>query len=266
MVEAAGADPVGSTDRYPLVDTHAHLTGYATADPDAYISAARAVGVIRVLAVGTTLTTSAETLKEAARFPEVFAGVGIHPNNLDTADDWPALRDLALNPWVRAIGETGLDYYRDRTSPASQRTSLLDHFQLAAERDLPIVIHNRAADADILEILTQFRGQVRGVLHCFSGNLSFAEQALELGYYLSFAGNLTYPSAGPLRETASAIPLDRVLVETDTPYLSPVPHRGSPNQPAYVVHTLRVLAACMKREPAELAQRVVANAATLFGW
>lgn len=266
MVEAVEADQVGGTDRYPLVDTHAHLTGYAAADPDLLIEAARAAGVIRVLAVGTTVTTSTETLKEATRFPEVFAGVGIHPNDLDPLDDWPALRDLALNPLVRAIGETGLDYYRDRTSRTSQRASLLAHFQLAAERDLPIVIHNRAADADILDILTQFRGQVRGVLHCFSGSLAFAEQALELGYYLSFAGNLTYPSAEPLRETASAIPLDHVLVETDTPYLSPVPHRGTPNQPAYVVHTLRVLAACMKREPAELAQRIVANAATLFGW
>jgi len=266
MVEAADSDLVSAMDQYPLVDTHAHLTGYAAAEPDALISAARAAGVIRVLAVGTTVDGSSLAIEQATQFAEVFAGVGIHPNDLDPADDWPALRDLALNPRVRAIGETGLDYYRDRTDRSLQRASLLAHFNLAAERDLPIVIHNRAADEDILEILRQFSGQVRGVLHCFSGNLPFAEQALRLGYYLSFAGNLTYPSAGPLRETAAEIPLDRVLVETDTPYLSPVPHRGSPNQPAYVVHTLRVLAACMKREPAELAQRIIANAATLFAW
>ncbi|HXT37372.1 MAG TPA: TatD family hydrolase [Chloroflexota bacterium] len=266
MVEAAESDPIGTMDGYPLVDTHTHLTGYDAADPETLIGVARAAGVIRVLAVGTTLRTSTAAVEQATRFPEVFAGVGIHPNDLAPGDDWTALGKLALHPRVRAIGETGLDYYRDRTDRAAQRASLLAHFKLAAERDVPIVIHNRAADADILEILTQFGGQVRGVLHCFSGNLPFAEQALGLGYYLSFAGNLTYPSAGPLRETASAIPLDRVLVETDTPYLSPVPHRGAPNQPAYVVHTLRVLAACTKREPAELAQHIVANAATLFGW
>jgi len=266
MVEAAETNSEGAIHGYPLVDTHAHLTGYAEVDPETLIGTARATSVIRVLAVGTTVRTSSAAVEQALRFPEVFAGVGIHPNDLDPADDWPALCKLASHPRVRAIGETGLDYYRDRTDRASQRASLLAHFKLAAERDLPIVIHNRAADADILEILNQFSGQVRGVLHCFSGTPSFAEQALKLGYYLSFAGNLTYPSAGPLRETAGAIPLDRVLVETDTPYLSPVPHRGSPNQPAYVVHTLRVLAACMKREPAELAQRIVANSATLFGW
>ncbi|HEY8284105.1 MAG TPA: TatD family hydrolase [Chloroflexota bacterium] len=266
MVESAEPDPVRALPTCPLVDTHAHLTGYPAADPESLIEAARAAGLVRILAVGTTVTTSAEAVAQATRFPEVFAGVGIHPNDLGPADDWPALRELALHPRVRAIGETGLDHYRDRTDRSLQRTSLLAHLDLAAERDLPIVIHNRAADADVLEILTRFRGRVRGVLHCFSGELAFAEQALGLGYYLSFAGNLTYPSAGPLREVAARIPLDRMLVETDTPYLSPVPHRGTPNQPAYVVHTLRVLAACTKREPTELAQHIAVNAATLFGW
>src|SRR5579864_2968174 len=263
MVESAVSDPVAAIPGFPLVDTHAHLTGYAAADPETLIAAARAAGLVRVLAVGTTVRTSTEAVEQATRFPEVFAGVGIHPNDISQGDDWTALRALASHPRVRAIGETGLDYYRDRTDRARQRASLLAHLKLAAERDLPIVIHNRAADADVLELLTRFRGQVRGVLHCFSGDRAFAEQVLELGYYLSFAGNLTYPSAGPLREAAATLPLDRVLVETDTPYLSPVPHRRAPNQPAYVAHTLLALAACTKQTPAELAPRIAANAATL---
>jgi len=250
----------------PLVDTHAHLTGYSSADPESLIGAARAAGLIRVLAVGTTVKTSTDAVEQSTRYPEVYAAVGIHPNDLTPQDDWAALRKLTVHPRVRAVGETGLDYYRDRTDRAVQRASLLAHLELAAEHDLPIVIHNRAADADVLDLLTRFRGRVRGVLHCFSGDLSFAGQVLDLGYFLSFAGNLTYPSATPLREVAASVPLDRVLVETDTPYLSPTPHRGAPNQPAHVVHTLHALAVCTKQEPNELARRVAANAATLFGW
>ncbi|MGH2345070.1 MAG: TatD family hydrolase [Chloroflexota bacterium] len=250
----------------PFVDTHAHLTGIEAADADTMVQAAREAGVSRILAVGTTISTSEETLAVAERHNEVFAAVGIHPNEVAAGDDLKRIEALAGGTRVRAIGETGLDYYRDRTDRALQRASLLAHLEIAASHGLPIVIHNRQADEDVLELLSRFRGRVTGVLHCFSGDRAAAGRALDLEYYLSFAGNLTYPSAAPLREIAAWAPLDRILVETDTPYLSPVPRRGKPNQPANVVHTTRVLAACRNLEVERLAPAIAANATALFGW
>lgn len=266
MLSGTASAPGAHQGDIPLVDTHAHLTGYAAVSPDALLHEAREAGMVRLLAVGTTQATSTAAVACAASFPEVFAAVGIHPNEITPADDLAAIARLAEGPRVRAIGETGLDYYRDRTDPARQRSSLRAHLELAAARDLPIVIHCRAAEADLAALLAEYSGRVRGVMHCFSGDLSFAERMLDLGYFLSFAGNLTYPSAATLREVASWAPPDRLLLETDSPYLAPIPHRGKPNRPALVVHTLHALAACRGQEPAAMGRQVLANAASLFGW
>ena len=250
----------------PVVDTHAHLTGAGPEHADALIAEARQNGLVRVLAVGTTVQSSREAIRLADRHDEVFAASGIHPNEVTAQDGIEAIDSLAGGSRVRAIGETGLDYYRDRTDRALQRASLLAHLEVAAKRRLPIVIHNRLADEDVVELLNRFRGRVTGIMHCFSGGHGLAERVLDLGYYLSFAGNLTYPSATAIREIAAWIPLDRLLVETDTPYLSPVPCRGKPNQPANVVHTIQALAACRNTEAGPLAAAIAANAAMLLAW
>ncbi len=249
-----------------VVDTHAHLTGFGPERADEMVEAARRSGLVRMLAVGSTVTSSEDAIGLATRHPEVFAATGIHPNEVTDDDDFAAIERLAGDSRTRAIGETGLDYYREHTDHALQRTSLLAHLEIAAKRRLPIVIHNRSADDDTLNLLDQFRGRVTGIMHCFSGGTDLARRVLDLGYYLSFAGNLTYPRASQLREVAAWAPLDRLLVETDTPYLSPVPLRGKPNQPANVVYTLRALAECRGMAPDALASVIAANATRLLGW
>jgi TatD DNase family protein len=257
-------EPSGSNG--PIVDTHAHLTGSGSERADEMVETARRSGLVRVLAVGSTVTSSEEAVRLADRHADVFAATGIHPNEVTNHDDLAAIERLAGESRTRAIGETGLDYYRDSTDRGLQRASLLAHLELAAKRRLPIVIHNRQADEDLLTLLDQFRGRVTGIMHCFSGGLDLARRVLDLGYHLSFAGNLTYPSATEIRDVAAWAPLDMILVETDTPYLSPVPLRGKPNQPANVVHTLRVLAGCRGIEQGVLASAIAVNAATLLRW
>ena len=261
-----GSGAAQSVADVPLIDSHAHLTRETYRDADAAIQRAWDAGLIRLLVVATDLPSSRSALLMATDHGGVFAAVGIHPNSVRDDDDYGVLRELATHYRVRAIGETGLDYYRDHTAPSLQRAALERHLQLAAELHLPVSIHNRSADGDIIAALTGYAGSVRGVMHCFSGDLGLAERALLLGYYISFAGNLTYPSAGPLREVAAMLPEDRLLVETDAPYLSPVPLRGKHNEPAHVGITLRALAVCRGVAPEVLAPRIVANAEQLFGW
>ena len=250
----------------PLVDTHLHLTWPSFTDVPEVIDRARAVGIERMLSAATDLASSRASLDLASVYPEVFAAVGIHPNDVAEDDDSASIAELALHPRVVAIGETGLDYYRDFVDPALQRRSFAAHLELAVARDLPIIIHNRQANDDVLAALGPWSGRIRGVLHCFSGDLQLAEQALDLGMYLSFAGNLTYPSAAPLRAVAARVPEDRLLVETDAPFLSPVPMRGRRNEPAHVAYTLRTLAEVRDCSPVVLARRIAANAHALFGW
>lgn len=251
---------------YPLVDTHSHLTWPSFTDVPEVAARARAAGVQRILTAGTDLASSNEAIRLAERYPEVFAAVGVHPNDVGEDDDLEAIRVLAGHERVVAIGETGLDYYRDWTAPALQRRSFDAHLGMAADCKLPIVIHNREADDDVVAAVAPYKGRVRGVLHCFSGDRSLAARGLELGLHLSFAGNLTYPSAGALREVAGWAPADRLLVETDAPFLSPVPHRGRRNEPAYVDLTLRVLAACREVDVGLLARQIAENARVLFAW
>jgi TatD DNase family protein len=244
-----------------VIDTHAHLD--ACADPPAeLVRRAREAGVGRILTVGTTIERSRTALELADEHEEVFAILGVHPHEAGANHELDALRELLAHSRAVAVGETGLDFFRDYAPHDRQRALFRRHLELAADVGKPVVIHNRAADAPVLEELASFEGTV--VLHCFSYP-SALPAALERGYYVSFAGNATYKSASELRLAATQVPRDRLLTETDAPYLAPEPLRGRPNEPAHVVHTLRALAATRGDDPDELAAQVDENATRAFG-
>ena len=244
-----------------MIDTHAHLDAH---DADEVLERARRAGVDRVVAVATTVAGAHETLAVADRHDGVYACLGIHPHEAGgrEADGVQELCLLLAHERAVAVGETGLDYYRDYAPRAAQRR--LFERQLAVARDLakPVVVHTRAADDDTLAVLDGFDGDV--VLHCFSSPALLAP-ALERGYYVSFAGNVTYPRAEELRDAARRAPAERLLAETDSPYLAPQPVRGRRNEPANVVHTVAALAAARGEDADELAARIDANATAAFG-
>jgi TatD DNase family protein len=243
-----------------VIDTHAHLD--ASADPaDVLVERAREAGVTRIVSVGTKESSWHETLAIAERHEGVAAALGIHPH--EAADgDVDALRDALQHPRAVAVGETGLDYFRDYAPRDAQLRIFDAQLELASELGKPVVIHTRAADDDTLTALAGFDGTV--VLHCFS-SLPMLEPALERGWYVSFAGNVTYKNAHDLRSAAYAVPAERILAETDSPYLAPVPLRGKPNEPANVVHTVAALAHARNGDAAELAAQIEANATRCFG-
>jgi TatD DNase family protein len=249
-----------------FLDTHAHFMVSASDETAAVIARARQAGLTRILAPAIDLANAEAVLQVASQYDEVYAAVGIHPNSVSQNDDFDRLSALAMSGRVKAIGETGLDYYRKHTQPELQQSHLTRHMHLAAERGLPIVLHNRDADDDILAIAKRFSGAVTGVMHCFSGSYETAARFLDMGYYISFAGNITYPSAAPLRDVASRVPTDRILAETDSPYLAPVPYRGKQNEPANVVLTTGVLASCRNVAIGVIAAQIASNAACLFDW
>ena len=246
-----------------MIDTHAHLDACADS-ADALVERARAAGVDRVVTIGTGLESCRVALELADRHEGVFAALGIHPHeaaNGDVArlDD---LRVLLAHPKAVAVGETGLDFYRDYAPRDRQAALFAAELELAAELRKPVVIHTRAADAETAAALALFQGTV--VLHCFSSP-DLLPVALERGYYVSFAGNVTYPKAAGLRDAAARVPADRLLVETDSPYLAPQPRRGRPNEPANVVHTITALAAVCGVDADDLAARIDENARSAFG-
>ena len=245
-----------------MTDTHAHLD--ACADPPAELVArARAAGVDRIVAVGSGLDSCRATLAITHQEQGVWAALGIHPHQAGEADadGLDELRELLADERAVAVGETGLDFYRDYAPRDRQRVLFTRQLELAAELGKPVVVHTRAADEETAAALERFNGTV--VLHCFSSP-DLLSIALERDYYVSFAGNVTYPKAEELREAARRVPADRLLVETDSPYLSPQPRRGRPNEPANVVHTAGALAEARAEDPAELAARLDANAAAAF--
>jgi len=246
-----------------MTDTHAHLD--ACADPaEEVIERARAAGVNRIVAIGSGIESCRETLAIASRAEGVSAALGIHPHQAGEkdAERLDELRDLLGAERAVAVGEIGLDFYRDYAPHDRQRELFARQLELAKELGKPVVIHMRAAEQETATMLSDFDGTV--VLHCFSSP-ELLPVALERGYYASFAGNVTYPKAESLREAASQIPADRLLAETDSPYLAPQPVRGRPNEPANVIHTLAALAEVRGEDPHELERAIEANAAAAFG-
>ena len=252
-----------------LVDTHAHLMDAAfDSDRDSVLARASAAGVAALVLVGYDLPSSRAAVELARRVPWARATVGIHPNSAAAAsdEDFAAIAQLARAPEVIAIGETGLDYYRNYTPPDRQRGALDWHMRLAEELALPLIVHNREADADIADALgTAAPVAVPGVLHCFnSADPSYLDRMLNAGYFVSLAGPLTFKNAADLRTTAARVPLERVLVETDCPYLTPMPHRGQRNEPAFVRDTARCLAEIVGLALEALVERLWANSLRVF--
>jgi TatD DNase family protein len=244
-----------------VIDTHAHLD--ALDDPDAAVSRAAEAGVGRILTVGTTVDGCRTALRLADAHDGVFAILGIHPH--EAASEGGRLEELEpllRHPKAVAVGETGLDFYRDLSPRDRQRMVFEAELTLADDLGKPVVVHTRAADADTMDVLAGFGGTV--VMHCFS-SAALLPIALERGYFVSFAGNLTYPNASELRLAATQVPAERLLAETDSPYLAPQPVRGRTNEPAHVLHTLAGLAAARGEDPADLEAQIDANATAAFG-
>jgi len=244
-----------------VIDTHAHLD--ALDDPDAAVARARAAGVLRILTVGTDVAGCRRALELADAHDGVYAILGIHPHaaNDASAADVAEVQSLLAHPKAVGTGETGLDWFRDY-APREKQLSLFESMlDVARKTGKPAVIHTRAADDDTLAALRGFDGRV--VLHCFSSP-HLLEPALELGWYVSFAGNASFPKAVDLRLAAREVPADRILAETDTPYLAPQPVRGKQNEPAFVMHTLTALAQARDEDPAELGRQIDANATACF--
>ena len=254
-----------------LTDTHAHLddTQFAAELP-AILARARAAGVTRIITVATSAASSAATLALAAAHPGLFPTAGIHPNHAAAAaaTDWDAVVASAERPEVVGIGETGLDRHWHDTPFPMQEDYFVRHLLLSRRLRKPIIIHCREADADMLRVLRDDfdrHGAIRGVMHSFSGDAVMAEACRAMGLYLSFAGMLTYKNAAALRGVAAQQPLDRLLVETDSPYLSPVPLRGKRNEPANVAHTAACLAGLHGVTLDTLAEQTTRNACGVFG-
>jgi TatD DNase family protein len=230
-----------------LVDTHTHLDDARyESEREAMIMRAREAGVDTMITIGCDLATSQAAVKLAEQYPFIYASVGVHPHEVKhITDGWyDEFRRLASgNGKVVAYGEIGLDYHYNHSSPEEQRVRFREQIQLARELSLPVIIHTREAQDDTVRILREQRAsEIGGVFHCFSGDAWLAKEALDLGFYLSFSGILTFQNATMLREIARTVPADRLLIETDCPYLTPTPHRGKRNEPAYVKHVAEVLA------------------------
>lgn len=253
-----------------LFDTHAHLDQDEFADDrEAILEAATAAGVVGMLAVGITAPSSAAGIELARQHATIHAAVGIHPNYASQAepDDWDKVRQMAQAEHVVAIGETGLDRYWDFTPFELQQDYFDRHLRLMQETGLPIVIHSRDCDADLMPMLREARtrGPLRGIMHSFASTQEIADEALSLGLYVSFSGMVTYKKNDALRAVAASIPADRLLIETDSPYLSPQPKRGKRNEPANVQFTAKRLAEVRGMSGEDLALLTTANARTLFG-
>ncbi|OAT86151.1 hydrolase TatD [Desulfotomaculum copahuensis] len=229
---------------------------------------ARAAGVVLIINAGYDLPSSRRAVDLAAEYDFIYAAVGVHPHEVAglPADYLDTVRELSRQAKVVAIGEIGLDYYRDLSPREVQRRVFREQLALAKELNLPVVIHDRDAHGDVLDILRKDgAGPGGGVLHCFAGSLEMAAACLEMGFYISFAGPVTYPNARRPKEVAAAVPLERLLVETDSPYLTPQAHRGKRNEPAYVRYVAEQIAALRGIAPAELARAATANARRVFG-
>lgn len=252
-----------------LIDTHCHLDfPDFEAERDDIVARAHAAGVKQMITISTRVKAFPTILAIAEKYPSVFCSVGTHPHNADEELDVPVseLVELSKHPRVVAIGEAGLDYFYDNAPREAQAIGLRNHIAAARETGLPLVIHSRAADEDMAAILTEEtgKGAFPFLLHCFSSGPELARIGVELGGYVSFSGILTFPKSEELREIAKTVPLERMLVETDAPYLAPKPYRGKRNEPAYVAHTAAVLAETVSASADEIARITTENAFRIF--
>jgi len=260
----------------PVYDNHTHLEVANAADPIDYrehLDRASAVGVRGVVQVGTDLETSRWSAEQAAREPRMLAAVAIHPNDAPEYDAAGGLDDalaeiaeLATWPRVRAVGETGLDFFRTgEAGLAAQYRSFEAHIEIAKENGIALQIHDRDAHVEVVATLKRVGAPERTVFHCFSGDAEFAELCAANGWYMSFAGNVTFKNAGTLREALEVAPRSLLLVETDAPYLTPMPYRGRPNAPYLVPHTLRAMAAHLGTDVSMLAAQIASNTELVYG-
>ena len=265
----------------PALDSHTHLD-MIDLPVSGVVASARAAGIVRVVTVGTDLESSRRSVRCATEHDAVYAAVAIHPNETEAvsaevgtgapAPGSPAagemlagIEKLAARPRVVAVGETGLDYYRHHAEPGVQRWWFREHIKIAKRSGKALMIHDREAHADVLRILEEEGPPDRVVFHCFSGDVAMVKQCAEAGYVMSFAGNVTFANARPLRDAAAAAPADLILAETDAPFLTPVPNRGKPNEPALTADTLRCLAEVKGLDLADLCDTVTATAQRTFG-
>jgi TatD DNase family protein len=269
-----------------LTDTHCHLDFHKfNADRDAVIARARESGLIRILVPGLNHRSSRDAVLLAEKYPDVYAAVGFHPTDLEefSEKNFEQVREMAKHPKVVAIGEIGIDHYwvKESGKRAFQHEILKKQLAFAAEINKPVVVHMREendawsgdASQDLLQILEEWQSGLRGplaerpgVLHSFNGNLETAQRALALNFYIGVSGPITYKNAEEKRQIIRQLPLERMLIETDAPFLAPIPHRGGRNEPAYVRHIADKIGEIHSKSPAEIAAITTANAARLFGW
>ncbi len=253
-----------------LIDSHAHIQGKEYAgEAEAVISRAHAAGIEKIIAVGGAgdMSSNTEAIALAESFANVYATVGMHPHDAKDvgADEMEKLKALCTHPKVIAVGETGLDYYYDHSPRDVQRHVFAQFIHMASETGLPIVVHERDAAGDATELLRgEGAGKLRGVIHCFTGNYDAACAYLDLGFYISFTGIITFKNADPLREVVRKVPLERMLIETDSPYLTPVPHRGKRNEPLYVRFVAETIAKVKELAVEEVARVTTENVKHLF--
>jgi len=251
-----------------IIDTHAHLDfpDYKD-DIDEVIERAGEVGVEYMINVGTTVASSNKSIELAKQYEQIYASIGIHPNEASkvSGEEWSRLEALAGGDKVVAIGETGLDYYRDRSKREDQKRLFHQHIELAQRHNLPVIIHNREASSDCLDIVHEYSGKIKGVVHCFAGTVEDAEEFLKLGFHVSFAGPITFPKADNLREALKAVPVERLLLETDCPFLAPQPKRGKRNEPSYLQYTIPVFAELYKLSVEDIKRITTLSAKNLFG-
>ncbi len=249
-----------------LIDSHCHLDYFEQEDVDGVIATASEQGVKHIVSVSTNLQNLPLLFEIAAKYQHIYLTVGVHPSEQITEEPTvEQLVTLSQDEKVIGIGETGLDYHYDYVAPAIQRQRLVTHIQAAKELQKPLVIHTREASKDTLDILqAENADQVGGIMHCFTETWDVAKQALDMNFYISFAGIITFKNAASVREVAKQVPIDKILIETDSPYLAPVPYRGKTNQPAYVHYIATALAELRNMSYEALNRQICANFSELF--
>lgn len=265
--QAAAEGRSGEPASFELIDTHAHLDHeWFDQDRADVVRRAQEEGVGVIITIGADLPSSEAAVRLAETYPGVYAAVGIHPHDAKTANEaaYARLKELAAHPKVVAIGEIGLDYYYDYSPRDVQRDVFIRQLALARETGLPFVVHNRDASDDVMAVLREYGQGMPGLLHSFAGSPAMAEECVAMGYYISVGGMMTFKNADAVREAVAVVPLERILLETDAPYLAPVPLRGRRNEPAYVRHVAEFLAKERGLTPQEVARVTTANARRFF--